>query len=69
MDNTFLRLDAVKTATGLSRSTIWRLEREGKFPRCVRIGVRSVGWVASEVQDWIENRIAQSRGANAGGAA
>lgn len=40
--------------TGLSRTTRWRLEREGKFPaRRSLTGSRAVGWLAEEVDAWI----------------
>ena len=35
---------------------IWRLERDGRFPRRVRLGANRVGWSFREVQDWIESR-------------
>ena len=40
----------------LSRSTFWRLEREGKFPKRRPITRGRVGWVASEVQAWIATK-------------
>ena len=57
----FLRLPEVQRRTGLSRSTIYvRLER-GLFPRPVSLGGRAVGWIESEVDEWIRQRIAESR--------
>jgi len=44
-----------KEKTGLSDSTIWREEREGRFPRRVQISNR-VGWYEDEVEKWIESR-------------
>lgn len=35
---------------------IWRLEREGRFPRRIRLGANRVGWSLQEVHDWIESR-------------
>ena len=52
----FLRLKEVVGATGLSRMTIWRLERSGEFPRRRRLGPRSVAWLQSDVEQWIESR-------------
>jgi prophage regulatory protein len=52
----FLRFPAVLARTGLSRSTIWRLERRGEFPRHRRISPNAVAWVESEVTDWIRSR-------------
>jgi prophage regulatory protein len=52
----FLRLRQVVSVTGLSRMTIWRLERAGEFPRRRQLGARSVAWLQSEVDAWIEWR-------------
>ncbi len=56
-----LRRPAVLARTGLSCSTIYDLMAKGQFPRRVKIGVRAVGWLESEVADWIASRIAASR--------
>lgn len=40
---------------------IYQLEVERRFPSRVRIGLRAVGWVESEVQHWIANRIESHR--------
>jgi prophage regulatory protein len=48
---------------------IYQLEAEREFPSRVRIGLRAVGWVESEVQVWLANRLekhrAQGNGASA----
>jgi prophage regulatory protein len=49
----FLRFEAVRDRTGLSRSTIWRLERRGEFPRHHRISTNAVGWLETDVNDWM----------------
>ena len=36
---------------------IARLEKAGKFPKRVQIGPNRVGWVASEVEDWLQERL------------
>lgn len=51
-----LRISAVKRMVGLSRTTIWRLERDGRFPRRRLIGIRAIGWAAVDIRDWIESR-------------
>lgn len=61
MTNFILRLPAVKLRTGLSRSTIYLRVSEGTFPAPVSLGARAVGWVESEIDDWIAQRIAESR--------
>ena len=56
-----LRLPAVKTNTGLSRSTIYLRVAQGSFPKPVSLGGRAVGWLQSEVQEWLQQRIEASR--------
>ena len=53
-----LRLPDVQHLTGLSRSTIYLRIQQGSFPRQIKLGARAVGWLGSEIQDWIELRIA-----------
>lgn len=52
-----LRLKEVIDLTGLARSTIYKYIGEGTFPATVSLGDRCVGWVYSEVCDWILARI------------
>jgi len=61
MANIILRLAAVKTRTGLSRSSIYLWIAQGKFPAPISLGARAVGWVESEVDEWLAHRIAESR--------
>ncbi len=51
-----LRFPVVREMTGLSRSTIWRLERRGEFPRHHRIAPNVVAWLEEEVANWIRLR-------------
>lgn len=48
-----LRLAEVLEITGLSRSSLYRALREGRFIRPVELGKNSRGWRASEIQAWI----------------
>jgi prophage regulatory protein len=50
-----LRLQEVREATGLSRSSIYA---DPQFPRPVKIGPRAVAWVETEVRGWVHDRIA-----------
>ena len=52
-----IRLKEVMDCTGLGRSTIYKYISEGSFPKSVSLGDRAVGWVESEVHDWILARI------------
>jgi len=61
MATTILRLPAVKARTGLSRSTIYLRISEGNFPKPVSLGKRAVGWLESEVDDWLTSQIESSR--------
>jgi prophage regulatory protein len=56
-----LRLPQVCRITGLCRSSIYQMEAEGRFPRRVKIGARSVGWIESEVQSWLRQKIESGR--------
>ena len=58
MEQHILRLPTVKAITGLSRSTIYLRMSEGSFPRQVNLGSRAVGWLASEIDHWIEEKLA-----------
>jgi prophage regulatory protein len=51
-----LRTKEVIRKIGLSRPTIWRMERDGKFPKRRNIGGKSVGWLDTEIHDWINGR-------------
>jgi prophage regulatory protein len=61
MANVILRLPSVKARTGLSRSTIYLRVSDGSFPRPVSLGARAVGWIESDIDEWIACRIQQSR--------
>ena len=56
-----LRLKEVCSVTGFGRSFIYQLQAEQRFPRSIKIGARAVGWLESEVRQWIDNRIRVSR--------
>ena len=51
-----VRFPAVRARTGLSRSTIWRLERVGQFPAHRRISPNAVAWLDQDITEWIESR-------------
>lgn len=42
--------------TGLSRTTIWRLERAGDFVKKIRLSAGAVGYRISEIQNWLDSR-------------
>jgi len=61
MSEQIKRLSEVKTITGLSSTTIYRMAAKGTFPSPIKLGVRSSGWVQSEIQHWVDERIKCSR--------
>lgn len=44
---------------GLSDASIWRMERAGLFPRRIKLGGNSVGWLSNEIADWLEKKAAE----------
>ena len=57
-----LRMPQVCKVTGLCRSLIYQLEAEKRFPSRIRLGLRAVGWIEGEVQEWLATQIERSRG-------
>jgi prophage regulatory protein len=52
----FARLPTVIQATGLGRSTIYRLIASGEFPRPVHLGPRAIAWRWSDLEQWSATR-------------
>jgi len=57
-----IRLPEVIAKTGLGRSTIYKLISEDLFPKSVPLMPRVVGWIESEVEEWILERVAERDG-------
>jgi prophage regulatory protein len=57
-----IRLPEVKEITGASETSIWRWERQAKFPKRIKIGARMVGWRLSEVNNWLDTRQPKDEG-------
>lgn len=66
MQNVYLRWPVVQQISGLSRVTVWRMEREDRFPRRRQISANSVGWLQSEVDAWVGSRTPVLGGGNRG---
>ncbi len=49
----FIRFGSLAEMVGLSRTTIYRLEQQGQFPKRVKLGSNSVAWRMSEVLNWM----------------
>jgi prophage regulatory protein len=54
-----LRRPKVEEMTGLKRSSIYQYMAAGTFPKPVRLGPRSVGWLEPEIIAWQKSRIAE----------
>ena len=52
-----IRLQQVMEMTGLGRSTVYKYVSGRLFPKPIPLGGRSVGWLESEVKEWILDRI------------
>ncbi|EIX4508428.1 AlpA family transcriptional regulator [Escherichia coli] len=61
MSPSLIRLSEVMRRTGYGRAWIYRLISLGRFPKPVKIGSRSVAFIESEVDEWINQRIDASR--------
>lgn len=56
------RLKKVIARTGLSKSSIYKLMGENRFPKPISLGgARAVGWIDEEIDDWLYQQIEQSR--------
>jgi prophage regulatory protein len=51
-----LRPAEVLRMVGLSRKTIWAMEREGRFPKHIQLGKRIIAWKYSVIMEWIKNK-------------
>lgn len=56
-----LRIAAVEDKTGRKKSWIYAAVRAGTFPAPISLGGRASGWVSTDIDDWLEQRIAASR--------
>lgn len=54
-----LRIRQVCEKVGVCRARVYELEREGRFPKRIRLGMNAVGWVESELDQWIAERMAE----------
>lgn len=61
MTTAILKLPSVIARTGLSRSSIYKRVSEGTFPQPISLGIRSVGWVEAEIEEYLVRQIAISR--------
>ena len=57
-----VRRPEVETITGLSRSSIYAMMKNGTFPKNIKLGERAVGWPESAIRLWLSDRISASSG-------
>lgn len=61
-----MRKKEVLAVVGLSDVSVWRQERAGTFPKRLRLGGNSVGWLKSEIDGWLQ-QLADDRGSHGNG--
>ncbi|MGA4421493.1 helix-turn-helix transcriptional regulator [Ralstonia nicotianae] len=59
--NRILRIKQVMEITGLAKPTIYLHMKQGTFPKQIKLGPKAAGWLHSDVQSWINSRIAASK--------
>ena len=57
--SSILRRKQVESRTGLSCSTIYLRIKKGTFPKPIKLGERAVGWLESEIYDWLDEKMGQ----------
>lgn len=58
----FLRLHQVINKVGLKKSAIYKLISEDEFPKPVKLTSRAVAWLECEINDWLEQKVAERNG-------
>lgn len=62
MSQLLIRFSKVQKRTGYSKAWLYRLMNQQRFPAAIKIGPRSIAFIESEIDEWINQRIAESRG-------
>jgi len=57
----FLRMKDVQKRTGLPRSSIYAEIKKNNFPSPVNLGIRRIGWIESEIDEWVQKIVKESR--------
>lgn len=58
-----LRRPEVEARVGFKRTAIYSMTAKGEFPKPILLGKRAVGWLETDVNEWIKRRVKESRGA------
>jgi len=64
-----LRRQDVRNRIGLPKSTIYALIKKGQFPAPIKLSERNSGWLESEIDSWVSERVQASRPATSSGSA
>lgn len=51
-----LRPGQLADMLGVSKTTLWRMEKRGELPQRIKISRRAVGWLESDIKEWLESR-------------
>ena len=57
MDNQIIKLPDVINLSSLSSASIYRLIKKGEFPKQIKLSERSSGWLLSEVEQWLDDKV------------
>lgn len=60
LEDQFVDMSFITRLSGLTDKWFYKLIKDGEFPRSIKLG-RSSRWLQSEVEAWLQERIAQSR--------
>ncbi|HEM6845091.1 TPA: AlpA family transcriptional regulator [Providencia rettgeri] len=63
LNDQFIDMKFITALTGLTDKWFYKLIQEGEFPKPIKLG-RSSRWLKSEVEQWLQARIDESRGGN-----
>lgn len=62
MSKVLIKMPETMRRTALGKAWIYKLISQGRFPQPVKIGTRAIAFIESEIDEWINQRIAESRG-------
>lgn len=54
MQSYIIRPSELAQRLGVSHPTLWRMEKRGDLPPRKKIGIRAVGWLTSDIEQWLE---------------
>ena len=57
-----VRMPNVLVMTGMSKPSVYRMMKTGTFPRRIQLSPGAVGWLRTEIEQWVVDRMAADRG-------